>query len=68
MTRMNRTVLAVLVGVMLAIPVGLIAGSWGIKSGWALTGITVLIGLIVTLIDREGFYGPREPKRRPSSR
>ena len=61
MIRMNRTVLAAVVGVILTIPAALLAESLGIDDGWPLVGVALVIGFIVSLVDREGFYGPREP-------
>ena len=47
----------------LGLPALVVAESLGVGS-WGITGIAVAIGLLVTLIDREGFYGPREPPSR----
>ncbi len=54
---MNRTLLAALVGLILVVPAGLAANSVGIDGGWPQTAVALLLGLIVSLVDREGFYG-----------
>jgi hypothetical protein len=59
MTGVNRTALAFLVGIAIAVPVGVLAANAGVSS-WGRTGIVLLLMLLVSLIDREGFYGPRD--------
>jgi hypothetical protein len=63
MSRVNRTVLAFAALVPLTIPAAIVAESLEVGS-WGMTGITVVIMFLVSLIDREGFYGPREPPSR----
>jgi hypothetical protein len=29
-----------------------------------MTGVGLVVGMLVTLIDRDGFYGPRAPRSR----
>jgi hypothetical protein len=57
----NRTLLAFLAIVPLALVVAIVAEALDLGS-WATTGLLMLGGIIVSLIDREGFYGisPRE--------
>ena len=61
MRAMNRTVLALLVGVALAIPVALIGEALGFGSlAWIAAVMAIVV--VVSLIDREGFYGtPTRP-------
>jgi hypothetical protein len=59
MSVMNRTVLAFVVGAAITVPVGVLADNVGVGS-WGMTGIAVLLMFLVSLIDREGFYGPRD--------
>jgi hypothetical protein len=63
MSGVNRTLLAFAAIVPLSIPAVIVAESLGVGS-WGWTGIAVAIALLVSLIDREGFYGPREPPPR----
>jgi len=56
MSSVNRTILAFaaivpLAGVAVVIGKALGLGSWGF------TGLALVVGLLVTLLDREGFYG-----------
>ncbi|MGI8660876.1 MAG: hypothetical protein ACR2LH_07580 [Thermoleophilaceae bacterium] len=54
---MGRGLLAFLVGVVVLIPLVIVAESIGIGS-WGMTGIGFAVMLLISLIDREGFYGP----------
>jgi hypothetical protein len=55
----NRTFLAFALAA-LVFPLGMVAESLGVGS-WGGTAIVVAAMLLVSLVDREGFYGPREP-------
>jgi hypothetical protein len=59
MTGVNRTLLAFAAIVPLGILGVIVAEALEVGS-WGLTGITVVIMFLVSLIDREGFYGPRD--------
>ena len=66
MTSVNRTILAFaailpLTGVAVVIGNALGFGSWGF------TGLAVVVGLLVTLLDREGFYGTPRERHTPRS-
>jgi hypothetical protein len=63
---MNRTILAFaailpLAGVSVVIGNALGLGSWGF------TGLALVAGLLVTLLDREGFYGTPRERHTPRS-
>jgi hypothetical protein len=60
MSGVHRLVLVTAALIALCLPAVVVAESLGVGS-WGMTGITVAIALLVTLIDREGFYGPRDP-------
>jgi hypothetical protein len=47
---------------VLSVPSILIALQLG-TSGWGLTAATTPAMLIASLVDRDGFYGPREPRQ-----
>ena len=63
MNGVQRLLLVTVALFALGLPALVVAESLGVGS-WGITGIAVAIGLLVTLIDREGFYGPREPPSR----
>jgi hypothetical protein len=63
MNGVNRTLLAFAALVALGLPAFIVAESLGVGS-WGMTGIGVVIMFLVSLIDREGFYGSREPPPR----
>jgi hypothetical protein len=63
MTGMNRTALAFLAILPLAVIMSLLVKQFDLTP-WATTGLAMLSGLIISLIDREGFYGPRTPPSR----
>ena len=61
MTTMNRTLLGVALSAIVVVPVGFVydldrLGDWG------LTGAAILTGLLITLFDRDAFYGPRSER------
>jgi hypothetical protein len=65
MKLMKRTILAFLALVPLVLGAMLIADALGLSErSWGTTAMVVAAGLIATLIDREGFYGPRDPRSR----
>jgi len=62
MIPMSRTVLALLVALVLAAIAAALASSAGVGS-WGVTLIGAAVGIAaLTLVDREGFYGPRRPR------
>jgi hypothetical protein len=63
MSDVNRTFLAFAALVVLLVPLVKVAKSLDVGS-WGLTAIGVAVMLLVSLIDREGFYGSREPPPR----
>ncbi len=58
MKPVNRTVLAFVVGVVLAIPLTVVGEALDFASLAWIPAVLALL-LLVSLIDREGFYGPR---------
>lgn len=62
MTSMRRGLLAFSIGVVVLIPLAVAGESIGIGS-WGMTGIGFAVMLLISLIDREGFYGPRGDSR-----
>lgn len=60
MRPMNRTLLAALVAIALLVPVVAIGEALGFGS-LAWIAAIIAIGVVASLIDREGFYGP--PRR-----
>ncbi len=54
--QMRRTALAFVVAAMLAVVGGIVGNTLGLGS-WGFTGLAVIVGLLATLVDREGFYG-----------
>jgi hypothetical protein len=66
MSNVNRTILAFaailpVAGVAVVIGNALGLGSWGF------TGLALVAGLLVTLLDREGFYGTTRGRHTPRS-
>lgn len=58
MSTVNRPLVAALVGILLVIPIAIVGDAVGFGSlAWIVA--ILAIGFIVSLIDREGFYGPR---------
>ncbi|MGH2741826.1 MAG: hypothetical protein ACRDN8_04945 [Thermoleophilaceae bacterium] len=62
---MSRTALAFVVAALLAVLAGLLGSALGLGS-WGFTALAIAVGLLATLVDREGFYGPRERHARRS--
>lgn len=54
--------IAFIVGVAIAIPVAALAELAGVGS-WGLTAIGGVLMLLVSLLDRDGFYGADRPSR-----
>jgi hypothetical protein len=65
MKAMSRTALAFIAVAVLALGAGVIGNQLGLGS-WGFTALAVIVGLLATLVDREGFYGPRERHARRS--
>ena len=58
MNAMHRGLLAALVGVGLVVPLAIVGDAVGFSSLVWIAAI-LAVGFIVSLVDREGFYGPR---------
>jgi len=56
MMAVNRTLLAFILVVALAVPIGLLGAALGF-GGWALTLLTLPAMFVASLVDRDGFYG-----------
>lgn len=59
MSPVSRFALAMLTAVLLAAPVAVLA-EYADLGSWPTTGLGLIAVLLATLVDREGFYGPRE--------
>lgn len=59
MSNMNRTTLAFIVAFVLAGATGALAATLSLSS-WLATALGVAAVLLATLVDRDGFYGPRD--------
>jgi hypothetical protein len=66
MRSVNRTLLAILVGLALVGAAALVGQALDLSS-WAITGLAVAVGLLATLVDREGFYGSSRRRHAPRS-
>jgi hypothetical protein len=66
MTNVNRTILAFAAILPLAVAAVLIGNALGLGS-WGFTGLALLAGLVITLLDREGFYGTTRRRHAPPS-
>jgi hypothetical protein len=53
---MNRTILAVVTLALLCVPMALIGQALDF-SGWAWVGSLVVVTVLASLVDREGFHG-----------
>ena len=62
MNRVNRTLLAALVGVALLVPVVAIGEAVGFGS-LAWVAAILAVAVVASRVDRDGFYGPRRPSR-----
>jgi hypothetical protein len=59
----RRTLIAFALGVTLLVPLVLVADDAGVGS-WGLTGIGVAVMLLMSLVDRDWFYGAEPRERR----
>jgi hypothetical protein len=58
---MSRTFVAIAIGAVVFVPVGLVARSLHFgPAAWF--GVFLAMRYFVSLLDREGFYGPRESR------
>ncbi len=64
MKPVSRTALAFTVGIALAVTAGVVGKQLAFGS-WGFTGLAVAVVLVVSLIDREGFYGTERERRAP---
>jgi hypothetical protein len=68
MSSVNRTILAFAAILPLAGVAVVIGNALGLDRGsWGFTGLALVAGLLVTLIDREGFYGTPRERHTPRS-
>ena len=66
MSSVNRTLLAFAAILPLAAVAVLIGNALELGS-WGFTGLALVAGLLVTLVDREGFYGTTRGRHAPRS-
>jgi hypothetical protein len=66
MSSVNRTFLAFAAIPPLAVAAVLVGNALGLGS-WGFTGLALVAGLVVTLLDREGFYGTTHRCHAPPS-
>jgi hypothetical protein len=66
MSSVNRTILAFAAILPLAVVVVVIGNALGLGS-WVFTGLALVAGLLVALLDREGFYGTIRGRHTPRS-
>ena len=66
MSSVNRTILAFAAILPLAGMAVVIGNALGLGS-WGFTGLALVAGLLVTLLDREGFYGTPRERHTPRS-
>ena len=66
MKAMNRTVLAFVTLALLCVPMALIGQALDF-SGWAWMGALVVVMVLASLVDREGFYGTTRRRHAPPS-
>jgi hypothetical protein len=66
MKAMNRTVLAFVTLALLCVPMALIGQALDF-SGWAWMGALVVVMVLASLVDREGFYGASRGRHAPPS-
>jgi hypothetical protein len=66
MSSVNRTILAFAAILPLAGLAVVIGNALGLGS-WGFTGLAIVAGLLVTLLDREGFYGTTRRRHTPGS-
>jgi hypothetical protein len=61
MNPVKRFLMALSVAVLLCVPVALIGEALDF-SGWAYFAALMAVGVLATLVDREGFYGSSPPR------
>jgi hypothetical protein len=66
MKPMNRTILAFVTLALLCVPMALIGQALDF-SGWAWMGALVVVMVLASLVDREGFYGASHRRHAPPS-
>jgi hypothetical protein len=66
MSNVNRTILAFAAILPLAVVAVVIGNALGLGS-WGFTGLALVAGLLVTVLDREGFYGSTRRGHAPPS-
>jgi hypothetical protein len=66
MRSVNRTILAFIAILPLAGVAVVLGNALGLGS-WGFTGLALVALLLVTLLDREGFYGTARGRRAPRS-
>jgi hypothetical protein len=66
MSNVNRTILAFAAILPLAVVAVVVGNALGLGS-WGFTGLALVAGLLVTLLDREGFYGTTRRRHAPPS-
>jgi hypothetical protein len=66
MSGVNRTVLAFAVAAVLAVAIGVGGNALGLGS-WGFTALALVAVLLVSLVDREGFYGTTRRRHEPPS-
>jgi hypothetical protein len=66
MNSVNRTILAFAAILPLAVVAVVIGNAFGLGS-WGFTALALVALLIVTLVDREGFYGTPRGRHAPCS-
>ena len=66
MKAMNRTILAFVTLALLCVPMALIGQALDF-SGWAWMGALVVVMVLASLVDREGFYGTTRRRHAPPS-
>ena len=63
---MSRTVLAFAVAAVLAVVIGVVGTQLALGS-WGFTALALVALLLVTLVDRAGFYGTTRRRHAPPS-
>ena len=66
MKAMSRTILAFATLALLCVPMALIGQALDF-SGWAWMGALVVVMVLASLVDREGFYGTTRRRHAPPS-
>ena len=66
MSDVNRAILAFAAILPLAVVAVVVGNALGLGS-WGFTGLALVAGLLITLLDREGFYGTTRRRHAPAS-